>query len=288
MAMRFQGKRFITQISFFSFLPISWAVALPKAIPTLTCTHPEVCHMARLTLADSNAINFQMVPKHGGDIHHFDLDSQSMKTMLKSENLILPPLSQSPWSRNIELRRSSQNTLRLISPSPPSKYKNKVSTIAWEHFWPNPLTYCQIFQQLSKRIKIWYPQIQTTKDCPLQIASAVEKMASQTDERLFVLTHDSLVPLMLVLKKKYFVLKTSHQKENLSSKSLKKFLQEIRKHKKIVLLRESHLPIPKQLQSYIQTKTSQVIELETLRPFPSGQKREVLLNNIMKILEQKL
>ena len=246
--------------------------------------------MAHLIFTDSNAITFQIAPKHIGDIHHFDLDSQSMKTMLKSKKLILPPLSQAPWSRDIELRRPPQNTLRLISPPPPPEYKNKASTVAWEHFWTNPLTYCQIFQQLSQGILTWYPQLQKqmTKDCPLKTASSIKKMTSQKDERLFVLTHDSLIPLMLVLKKKYFTLRTSHQKENLSSKSLKEFLQEIRKHKKIIWLREKHLAIPERLQSYIQTPTFQVIELETLRPFPSEKKREVPLNKIIEILEQKL
>ena len=286
MAMSFQNKK----IFFFISLLTSWALAHSKTVPTITCTHPEVCHMARLIFADSNAIDFQMAPKHIGDIHHFDLDTQSMKTMLKSEKLILPPFSQTPWSRNIELRRPPQNTLRLISPPPPSEYKNKVSTIAWEHFWINPLTYCQIFQQLSQGIRTWYPQLQnqTIKDCPLKITLTIKKMASQKDERLFVLTHDSLIPLMLALKKKYFALKTSHQKENLSSKAFKEFIRQIRKYKKVVWLREKHLAIPEQLQSYIQTPVSQIIELETLRPFPSGKKHEVPLNKIIKTLEQKL
>ncbi len=286
MAMLSQSRKTL----FFIASLIIGASTHPKTAPTISCTHPEVCHMTRLIFANSNAINFQMVPKHIGDIHHFDLDSQSMKTMLKSEKLILPPLSQSPWSRNIELKRPPQDTMRLISPPPPPKYKNKVSSVAWEHFWTNPLTYCQIFQQLSQGISAWYPQFQNqmTKNCPLQIASSIKKMTSQKDERLFVLTHDSLIPLMLVLKKKYFALRTSHQKENLSSKTFKEFLREIRKHKKIFWLREKHLAIPEQLQSYIQPPAFQVIELETLRPLPSEKKREVPLNKIIEILEQKL
>ncbi len=270
------------------FLIVVISFSKLKANPAVVCTHPEVCHMAQLVLADSNSIHFQMVPKYTGDMHSFDLDSQSMKIMLKSEKLILPPLSQWPHGRNIELKRTSQNTLRLTSPPPPHTYRAQMSNVAWEHFWLNPLTYCQVFHQLAEGLRTWYPQLQSRilRDCPLRLTSTIEQIGSQKDTRFFILTHDSLIPLMVALKKRYFTLKTSYQRETISSQSLKQLLREFRKHKKIVWLQEKHLPFPRQLQSHTQRANSRVIKIETLRPFPSDGPNYVPLDSILKALTE--
>ncbi len=252
--------------------------------PVLTCTHPEACRMAQATLVNPHTFHFKIAIKILGDAHHFDPSPQQIKAMLKAEKLIMAPLSQQPWSQLIELKRKREATLRLASPTIPTAYRHQLNRAAWDHFWLNPFTYCEVFQTLAKSLNRWYPHIKT-KNCPFSSSTLKTLLEKPKVSQLFILTHDSLAPLMLALKKNYLTLKGSHHGEELSPQTLKKLSRELKKYKKIIWLKENHLPFPPSLHHYTQRKNTKIIELYTLKPFPS--KGDPPLNDILNTLGSK-
>ena len=235
--------------------------------------------MAKSALKESSpAVLFRLAFPIIADFHHFDPNPQQVKAMLDAPYLIMGPRSHGPWTDKIIASRKGKKTLLL--PSFPIPKDKKFNQRTWDHFWLNPYTYCQSYNYLAKKLIDWLAV--KTNPCPFSNDFFNQPRELSFDTNLYIISHDSLGPLLTALNKKWMALKGSHHGEEISSKTLKSIYKKSSQKTNLVWLWEKHLPIPEFMPKLISKSQHKKIMLTTLRSFPSPEQ------NLLKSLIKKI
>ncbi len=235
-------------ISLILLLPI-----LSRANTEYSCSHIMVCALVKKAAIENNKqVKITSAFQINGDPHQFSASPKLVKKIIKLENLIVGPMELHPWLKNI-LKNSKENyTLLELPQSQKSKY-SKYSKETLAHFWLNKKDQCE----LQKQIELKLFNINSEKNCSHELDTLNLKSI------VFVITHDSLRPLLERSGAKTISLSGSDHHHEISTHEIKQVHMALKKYKNINWIIEKHMKLPSNIKSLIRSNDS-VIHLETL------------------------
>jgi len=230
---------------------------LYATLPTLTCTHPQICHiLERITGAPVK----KSIPG-AGDHHHHELTAREIKPIYSADFLVTAPLQLQPWLRKIMPKRKKKKTLTPLISRHFLKIYHTTNIHALAHFWLYPDIFCAVYGEIVTTLQSWGSKVQQGVCDPALFADWNKALLKKYT---FILTHDALAPQLIAKGAKVFSLRDSHQHLSLAPqvlKNLKDFLQT--SHGEVVWVFEQGINIPSLLKDWVKPQ-HQVLSLDVM------------------------
>lgn len=262
-------------IIFTFFISIFMHLAPLEAATKISCSHPELCRLAKIIFTENHISNFEFenLVQIKGDPHEFEPTTAEVKKLISAEILISGPLELNPWIKKINYQRLKLTQLKTINLPLEDKdyaFYPGANHEALSHFWLYPKIFCSLKNSMEDQLIAFKYLIVTPKN---KSCAAEEKIITTT---LFnsivglkipiVLTHDALLPLFeSVLGKEraglVVAIKGSGHHQEASPSSVKK-LYDILKSPKVVWILEDKIHVPQNILSK-KRATDLILNLDT-------------------------
>lgn len=233
-----------------------------QAATKISCSHPELCRIARIIFAENHVNNFEFesLVQIQGDPHEFEPSTAEVKNLIKAEILISGPLELNPWIKKINYQRSKLPLVKTINVPLDNKdyalYPG-ANHEALSHFWLYPKIFCALKNHMeSQFISFQYLiVIPKNKSCVVEAQKMTAALqATLTELKLpVVLTHDALLPLLESVTPKeggssVVAIKGSGHHQEASPASVKK-LYDALKAPKVIWILEDKIHVPQNILS---------------------------------------
>lgn len=220
----------------------------------ILCAHLQLCNLAKELLPGQSQIQFRTVMPQNTDPHEFDPGPQFIKEMVSAPIFLAMPDNYFPWIQSIiKMRKQSQKT---FSPQISNKFLATYKTNnkeALAHFWLYPHIHCEVKKQMANFLNVNSPNCASRNE--------LEQQLLRLKKYYFVLTHDSLAPLLSSQDLTFTQIKTSHHHDQISSSTIKD-IYNLKDKPNVIWLKESQIQIPQQLKNSI-PKNVTIVEIDT-------------------------
>ncbi|MBC7712605.1 MAG: zinc ABC transporter substrate-binding protein [Rhizobacter sp.] len=250
------------------FLFVSPVIAGVK----ISCSHPELCRVAKIIFSENHISNFEFesLVKIVGDPHEFEPTTTEVKDLIKSEILISGPVELNPWIKKVNYQRSKMNSVKTINvPLEDSDY-NQYASISREplsHFWLYPKIFCSLKTHMEEQFVAmgYLKTLPQNKTCATEGAKVTAELQSTLESLKLpvILTHDALLPLLESLKFSSGVvaIKGSGHHSEASPQSVKKLYDALKSPKAIWVI-ETKISVPQNILSK-KRNTDLVVNIDT-------------------------
>lgn len=238
----------------FSYLPQL------KADTIISCSHPELCTLAKAIFAENHMKDYQFVNlvAISGDPHEYEPRATEVKNLIKANILIAGPLELNPWIKKVNYQRSKMGVLKTLNiPLDKNDYAAYpgASHEALSHFWLYPKIYCSLktkleAQLVSMNFLVMDPARKSCSNEVLKIETELQETL-QSMKLPVVLTHDALLPLLEMLSKNkalIVAIKGSGHHSEATPKSVKK-LYDALKSPQVIWIEEKSINVPQNILS---------------------------------------
>ncbi|MFZ4714863.1 MAG: metal ABC transporter solute-binding protein, Zn/Mn family [Bacteriovoracaceae bacterium] len=199
----------------------------------IVCTHPQVCNLAQEILVTQSKMK-NVLPMNV-DPHHFEPGIGQVKESLSAKILITAPIELQPWLKNILETRKKKNLPTFVL-----KTLGQTDTLnAQAHFWMYPEVVC--FNWMNLRMFLADQKLAVKSDDCVSPAKP-----SHSVDRIFILSHDALKPLLSKYAGQVIALKTSDHHAEILPSTLK-LLTTLPDSEKVVWVMEKNIIIPDQI-----------------------------------------
>ena len=207
----------------------------------VVCTHPQVCNLAHALGLKQDQLKFPL--SLNSDPHHYEPTIREVKELSSAKILLVAPLDLQPWMKNILDQRAKKKlpTFILQTLSQPNTRK------AQSHFWMYPESVC--FNWMNLRNFLGQQNFKMIPDdCPNPAKP------SHSMDRIFILSHDALEPLLKKYATQVIALKTSDHNAEILPSTLKQ-ISKLPDSSKVIWIVEKNILIPEQIiKSYQRPK----------------------------------
>jgi ABC-type Zn uptake system ZnuABC Zn-binding protein ZnuA len=242
---------------FLVYFPVTFA-------RTFSCTHPEICRVANIILAETKTpeIFLENIIVPSGDPHEFEPSIQDIKKLVSAKELIIGPVELNPWIKNIEKIRSKEKNLITHDLSLTTLLKSIYPTTETEalgHFWLYPKIYCHMKSSLAAIFKIIKPI-----NCNPEIIEGELSLDLKNIKYPIVLTHDALLPLLKKLSlptQQIIAIKGSSHHGEVPSSAIKKVYDAL-KAPKIIWILENNIATAENIKNKIRDNDI-IIKIDT-------------------------
>jgi ABC-type Zn uptake system ZnuABC Zn-binding protein ZnuA len=241
-------------LQFFMYL------APAEAKTLVSCSHIELCRVAKIIFAENHNDNFefQSLVTIMGDPHEFEPTTSEIKNLIQAKILISGPLELNPWIKKVNYQRSKLTNLITINVPLEDKDYAQYLSISHEplsHFWLYPKIFCALKSHMEDQfVHLKYiPNISKNNLCELMDIK-ISKELKETIKKLnlpIVLTHDALQPLLESLStnsEKIVAIKGSGHHTEASPQTVKK-LYDALSAPKVVWIIEKNISVPQNILS---------------------------------------
>lgn len=226
-----------------------------NAATQVSCSHPEICRLAKIIFTENNARDFEFntLVTIAGDPHEYEPSTLEVKNLIKTPILIAGPNELNPWIKKVNYQRSKIEGLKTISvqiaKSDYAIYKGATHE-ALSHFWLYPKIFCSLKNTMEAQfisLKM-LPISIAKKDCNVEVVK-IENELRETLKNIkmpVILTHDALLPLMESLSDNpagVVAIKGSGHHQEASPKSVKK-LYDALAAPKAIWIEETGIKVP--------------------------------------------
>lgn len=201
-----------------------------------------------------------------GDHHHYEPNSNVIKTFIQAPLLVTGPKALHPWLTAIAKKRDQ--SLKTIDARIDIKfseiYQSK-NTEVLAHFWLYPEIACDFLAQYQQKLKKNQIKINsvTENECLNKFKSNWNSLvlSAKKIKMPIVLTHDALIPLFKTLNLNVLALKGSNHHEEISPDAVKTLYKET-KNTRLIWIQEDGFEIPVAIKRLIKNNDI-IIKLDT-------------------------
>lgn len=255
-----------------SFLLYFAHISGVNAATKISCSHPELCRLAKIIFAENNIKNFEFesLVKIVGDPHEFEPSTNEVKNLIKAEILVSGPIELNPWIKKINYQRSKISNVKTINiPLADRDYLQypSESREPLAHFWLYPKIFCSLKNQMEAQLLAfgYLTAIQKNQNCVAEELKIITTLQNTLKQLKFpiILTHDALLPLFESLKSPNGVvaIKGSGHHNEASPQSVKKLYDTLKAPRAIWII-EDKINVPQNILSK-KRQSDLVVNLDT-------------------------
>jgi ABC-type Zn uptake system ZnuABC Zn-binding protein ZnuA len=214
----------------------------------VVCTHPQVCNLARALGVKKDELKFPLLFK--SDPHHYEPTIREVKELSSAKILLVAPIDLQPWIKNILDQRLKKKlpTFVFQTLSQPNNKK------AQSHFWMYPESVC--FNWMNLRNFLSHEKFNVIPDdCPNPAKP------KHSFDKIFVLSHDALAPMLSKYSSQVISLKTSDHNAEILPSTLKE-ISKLPDSSKVVWILEKNILIPEQIIKTYQRPKQTVLSFD--------------------------
>lgn len=221
----------------------------------LSCSHPEICRLAKIIIDENKAPNysFTTLVSISSDPHDYEPTTTEVKNLIKADILISGPTELNPWVKKVNYQRSKIPNVKSINVQIDKKdyaFYHGGTHEALSHFWLYPKIFCSLKSRLeaelvAAKLLVLQPTKKSCDDAVLKIENDLRGTLKNINIPV-VLTHDALLPLLESLAttpSEVVAIKGSGHHHEATPRAVKKLYDALKKPK-VIWVEETGINVP--------------------------------------------